>query len=96
METRTEVKEVAEQLAIFKEKKVLTADEAAKYMGISKSYLYKLTMGRKIPFSKPMGKMCYFDRDALESFLMSNRVSTETELSKAADKYSKVRKGVIL
>ena len=31
-------------------KDVLTSDEAAAYMGVSKSYLYKLTMERKIPF----------------------------------------------
>ena len=30
-------------------KEVLTSDEAAAYLGISKSALYKLTMGRKIP-----------------------------------------------
>ena len=41
-------------------KTMLTSDEAARYMGISKTYLYKLTMLRKIPYYKPMGKMCYF------------------------------------
>jgi len=36
-------------------KEVLTSEEAAKYMGISKSYLYKLTMRQQIPHYKPMG-----------------------------------------
>ena len=47
-------------------KDVLTSDEAARYMGISKSYLYKLTMRGEIPHYKPMGKMCYFNRTELE------------------------------
>lgn len=54
-------------------KEVLTSDEAARYMGISKSYLYKLTMSGKIPHYKPMGKMCYFNRAELEQWLQQNR-----------------------
>ena len=42
-----DIKEVADLITantIFIQKAVLTSDEAAQYMGISKSYLYKLTM----------------------------------------------------
>ena len=65
-------------------KEVLTADEAARYMGVSKSYLYKLTMQGKVPFSKPLGKMCYFNRLELEAWLMSNRQATIDEISDKA------------
>ena len=44
---REEQKQVADLITantIFCTKEVLTSDEAAKYMGVSKSYLYKLTM----------------------------------------------------
>jgi excisionase family DNA binding protein len=68
-------------------KEVLTSDEAAKYMGISKSYLYKLTMKHEIPHFKPMGKMCYFNRVELEQWLQSNRVATSVELSQQAQAY---------
>lgn len=68
-------------------KAVLTVDEAARFMGISKSYLYKLTMQQKIPFSKPLGKMMYFDRLELEAWLMSNRVATSDEISDKAQAY---------
>ena len=64
---------------IFCTKEVLTSDEAARYLGMSKSYLYKLTMRRQIPHFKPMGKMCYFNRLELESWLQSNRVATADE-----------------
>ena len=30
-------------------KDILTSDEVAKYLGISRSYLYKLTMRKEIP-----------------------------------------------
>jgi excisionase family DNA binding protein len=92
METIT-AKQVAQQMAIYSTKKVLTAEEAATYMGVSKSYLYKLTMTRKIPFSKPLGKMCYFEREALEMFLMRNRITTTDQIEEAAERYTKQRKG---
>jgi excisionase family DNA binding protein len=79
---------------IFTTKEVLTSDEAAKYMGISKSYLYKLTMRQQIPHSKPLGKMCYFNRLELERWLQSNRVATCEELNERAQSYcSNNRKG---
>ncbi len=68
-------------------KEVLTSDEAARYMGVSKSYLYKLTMTQQIPHYKPMGKMCYFNRLELEKWLQSNRVSTANEISQRAQSY---------
>lgn len=68
-------------------KEVLTSDEAARYMGIKKSYLYKLTMRQEIPHYKPLGKMCYFNRVELEQWLQSNRVATADELSQKAQAY---------
>lgn len=68
-------------------KAVLTVDEAARYMGIAKSTLYKMTMRREIPFSKPSGKVCYFDRLELEAWLMSNRQATADEIRDKAQTY---------
>lgn len=88
--TKDEIKQTAGELAdkiIFTTKEVLTSDEAARYMGISKSYLYKLTMRREIPHFKPMGKVCYFNRKELEGFLQGNRVATAAEISSKALSY---------
>ena len=85
-----ELKQVADLITantIFCTKEVLTSDEAARYLGISKSYLYKLTMQQKIPHYKPMGKMCYFNREDLEQWLQSNRVATDEEISQQAQQY---------
>lgn len=72
---------------IFCTKEVLTSDEVAQYMGISKSYLYKLTMRQEIPHYKPLGKMCYFNRVEVENWLQSNRVATSEEINDKANAY---------
>lgn len=92
------LKQVADEVTantIFCTKEVLTSDEAARYMGISKSYLYKLTMRGEIPHFKPMGKMCYFNRVELEQWLQRNRVATSEEIEQKAQNYC-MRKGGVL
>ena len=87
-----ELKEIIEVVKT-NSKEVLTAQETASYMGVSMSYLYKLTMLKKIPHYKPLGKMCYFNRNEVEQWLQSNRVSTDQELNNKALSYC--RKGAI-
>lgn len=85
-----ELQQVADLITantIFCAKEVLTSDEAARYMGVSKSYLYKLTMNQQIPHYKPMGKMCYFNRLELEQWLQNNRVATAMEIEQRAQAY---------
>ena len=73
-------------------KEVLTSDEAAAYLGISKSALYKLTMGRKIPFYKS-AKLCYFDRQEIIAWMKSHRVATQAELDAKAMEIAKKKGG---
>ena len=68
-------------------KAVLTFAEAVAYMGLSPSYVYKLTSGRKIPHYKPCGKVLFFNRLELESWLQQNRVATSDELKECAMNY---------
>ncbi len=75
-------------------KEILTSDEAAKYMGISMSYLYKLTMRREIPHYKPTGKLCYFNRQELINWLQRNPIATVQNISKRAQEYC-MRKGEV-
>lgn len=95
---KEEIKELAREViegTIYCTKKILTTDEAAAYMGISISYLHKLTMRREIPFYKPMGKMCYFDRNELEAWITCNRASTNEELNQRAQTYCMKKGGAI-
>lgn len=67
-------------------KEVLTSDEAARYLGVSKSCLYKWTMSRQIPhYKSPSGKMCYFNRQEIEAWMQSCRVATNEELEQQAE-----------
>ena len=69
-------------------KEVLTSEEAAAYLGITKSALYKLTMGRKIPFYKS-AKLCYFDRQEIIEWMKAHRVATQEELEAKAMEIAK-------
>ena len=78
---------------ILSQKNVLTLPEAALYMGISKSDLYKRTHSRTIPHFKPRQKMIYFDRVELENYLKQNPIQTADELEAKASTYVALNKG---
>nr|WP_297169372.1 helix-turn-helix domain-containing protein [uncultured Dysgonomonas sp.] len=75
------------ETAIINQKDVLTFDEAVQFTGMRKSYMYKLTSDHKIPHYKPSGKMVYFNRNELQTWLLQNRVSTQDELESKAQAY---------
>ena len=52
------------------EKKVLSLSEAAKYLSVSKSLLYKMTSGRKIDFFKPNNGKIFFKKCSLDSWVL--------------------------
>jgi len=84
---------IAEKLSCC-HKQVLTSDEAAKYLGVSKSALYKWCMLRQIPhFKSPTGKLIYFNRCEIEAWMQSQKVATDEELSGQAASYSLNKKG---
>lgn len=61
--------------------------EAAKFLGIKVSYLHKLMMRRVIPYYKPNGKLCFFDKAELEAWMKNVRVASQSELDQQAQKY---------
>lgn len=67
------------------EKEFFTLEEAALYLGQSKSSLYKLTSKKEIPFYVPGGKMIYFRRSELESWIVDSKVDTVDELEASID-----------
>lgn len=84
--SREDLQDIADNI-IFTQKRFFTSEEAAKYLGISRSYLYKLTHSKQIPHYKPIGKMCYFEREELEKWLQRNRIATDEELNQRAQSY---------
>ncbi|MBX2938445.1 MAG: helix-turn-helix domain-containing protein [Ferruginibacter sp.] len=61
---------------------LLNSKEAAKYLKISVSTLYKLTIRRVIPYTKPGGKLKYFEKSKLEAYLSSRGFPTRMEIEK--------------
>ena len=61
-------------------KKVLTFEETCEYMGVSRSFLYKLTSRRQIPHSKPNGKMIFFEKSEVNDWLLRNRRNSNVKL----------------
>lgn len=95
----TKVERLEQQTALHKQqiddltrkllanKRVMNMEEACLYSGISKSTLYKLTCKGDIPHSKPSGKLIFFDRDELDSWMLSNPVKTRDEIDREAMNY---------
>ena len=54
-------------------KKTLTLKEGCKYIGYSKSYMYKLTSSQQIPHMK-CGKKIFFDKDELDLWVRRNKI----------------------
>ncbi len=68
-------------------KQILNFVEAAKYLELSHSHLYKLTSAGAIPFYKPNGKKLNFNRAELDEWLMRNRNTTTEEAAQQAADY---------
>lgn len=63
----------------FSNNKVLTFEQGCKYLGYAKSYVYKLTSAGILPFSKPNNKSIFFEREKLESWMLSNAKTSLAE-----------------
>lgn len=66
------------------EKEFLTTKEAAAYLGMALSYLYKMTSKKSIPFYTPTGKKIYFKKSELDDWMNSSRVATNDEIESKA------------
>jgi excisionase family DNA binding protein len=68
-------------------KEMLTTDEAAELMGISKSSLYKMTARKDLPTYKPGGKKVYLKRTEVVAWLASRRNCSTAEIEQQALDY---------
>lgn len=67
---------------------ILSLKEAAEFLKVSKSCLYKKTSQKQIPYYKPPGcKRIYFRKAELEEWLLSNKVETVSELELNTENY---------
>lgn len=68
-------------------KQLIPTAEAAKFLGLKVSYLHKLMMRRVIPYYKPNGKLCFFDKAELEAWQKNIRIASQAELDQQAQTY---------
>lgn len=73
---------------LLSNKKVLTFEEGCEYSGIKSSYMYKLTSSKTIPHSKPNGKIIFFDKVKLESWMLQNEVKSKQDIEYEALSYT--------
>jgi len=76
-----------EKLLKAQDGRPLTLEEAADYLGFSKSYLYKLTSANKIFHFKPQGKRVYFRKSDLDAWLLRNPIKTIGVIEQEAEDY---------
>lgn len=77
---------------IFGLKSILNVEELAEYTGFKKSYIYKLVHENLIPYSKPNGKVLFFDRQKIDEFLLQNAIKSKDEISREAIEFSLQKK----
>jgi excisionase family DNA binding protein len=73
--------------ASLAQKKALTFKEACSYTNFSESYMYKLTSGGIVPYSKPNGKTIFFDREKLDHWMLSKMSTSHPDKEAAAATY---------
>lgn len=73
-------------LADVAQKEILTAPEAAVYLGVSVWNINKLCAARAIPYYKPRGKLRYFKRTELDAWALRNRIRTKDETQSKTSK----------
>lgn len=61
-------------------KEVLNLEEAATFLGIAKSTLYKMTHENHLPYFKPSGKLIFFEKKALLDWVRGARAMSEEEI----------------
>lgn len=82
-----QLNQVANVVPVSPLKEILTIEEAAEFLSVSKSYLYKQMSAQAIPHYKPTGKRCYFKRSELEAWILAGRISTKSEIAQRANAY---------
>ena len=90
---------IIDQLAILtnvvlSNKQTLNLKEAAAFTGLAESYLYKLTSNQEIPHYKPRGKILYFDRSELETWLRRGKINSQAEIEQQAAIHIAASRGV--
>lgn len=79
-ELATHLRRIQSDIYLLKE--FLPIEEAAKYLGFSKSQLYKMTSCKEIAYYKPSGKSIFLSINDINEWVRQNRIMPDSELYK--------------
>ena len=65
---------------------VMSVEQLANYIDLSKSHIYKKTSTREIPHYK-RGKKLYFSKQEIDKWILKNRIETTDEIDQLATDY---------
>jgi excisionase family DNA binding protein len=69
---------------LYQGKEILTLEEAALFLGVTRSQIYKLTHRHVIPYFKPTGKLVYFEKSELLEWIKQCPVKSEAQIEEEA------------
>ncbi len=69
-------------------KEILNVEELSEYTGFTKSTIYKLVHQSLIPYSKPNGKVLFFERKKIDLWLLQNSYKSLFEIKEDAVNYT--------
>jgi excisionase family DNA binding protein len=87
-----EIQEI-KQLLTVQADEPLNIDEACKLLNFKKSYIYKLTHLRKLPFYSPNDRKLYFSKRELLNWIFSKKHKTLDEIQ--AEKESNLKRNEV-
>ena len=65
-------------------KEVLNLEEAANFLGVAKSTLYKMTHLNQLPYFKPAGKLIFFEKQKLIDWVRGAKSKSVDEIKEEA------------
>jgi excisionase family DNA binding protein len=69
---------------LFMEKEMLSVQEAARYMDVSRDFIYRLTAAHEVSFYKPTSKLVFIPRKELDEYMHRNVIYSTTEIQRKA------------
>lgn len=69
-------------------KKLLSVTDLQSYLGLKRSYIYKLVFLGKLPAYKPFGKKLLFDKEKIDLIIQSKEKISNQGLEIIANNYS--------
>jgi excisionase family DNA binding protein len=66
-------------------KNFMNTAELADYLGVSKSYVYKLSFNNTLPKYCPGGKLVWFKRSEVDDWVGKCRIASDEELTDEAE-----------